>query len=284
MSHPYPRHLTNAPDLLDPLLARITKSPAGAALIDYLAQNNIPIHYSAAIDYGYCEVAWGYDAVIADNAAPRLESTPVRIDISLGRGVSEDQLVSGLLHEGHHARQALANLSAPQMTDRADDHILKTRFIEADAQSFAVLACLELARDYGDTAAFDGIPEDEYGLMKKTAQDCADLTSPQTRRAVFDSFFMLHDELIAIYKRQACETCKHIGPLLEECSSMGIAHARIGEKDLAAIGNLSQDNYLTLAGGKALLDTFYTARRPGVAPEQQAASKTVKQPASRPAG
>lgn len=235
----------------------ILKTPGGAELIRFLSENNITFRFSRDVKTAQFrervapnEGAWG---VVPESQC-----------IVMNPDIDDDMLVSAFLHEARHAQQALAGAFRPQNDVSPSEMAWYVRFVEADAQSEAVLKSFVMHLS-GDSAAYASAQLFGYAAMFKAAEDGytddpSSLQDGRLKRMVFDAWFGA-EESKAYYGMQVVEIeFPNRMALMERMPDHGLQKIPLRMADIEKIALCGGEsfNYMTLPGFKSLNDPYYT--------------------------
>ncbi len=244
------------------LIEKIRATPDGEGLLKFLQDNGVMFRFSRDVETaGFaCTSLPDKGTWHTDPASKHIALNPDKPDINL---------IESFLHEARHAQQAMAGALQPTNHVSPMEMAWYTRFIEADAQSEAVIKTFKM-KLAGDGSVFETAKNSVYRDMFETAEreyarDPAALDDGRLRRMVFDTWFSLnikHDyDLYSAQKKFPYRV-----QMLEMLPDNGLQNKALDIGDLEKLGTVGGEavNYLTLPGFKPLSDMQYLGDfRPG---------------------
>lgn len=232
---------------LERIFAILRKGACGRALLeDVVTDKKVKIEFNEAAGFARYLYTIKGSAILKDT-----------LSIEMNPKYPAFNLAAYFSHELRHAQQCFANTAMIPRNLSPTDFNHYNRFLEADAQTVAILACFELMARGGDSLPFFSFIHTEYRPMCEVIQDEYDmdpesLETPSLRRKVFDAWFM-GGQLRCYYDEKSIDN-----PLREHFSSL--PRSALTSNDLARVAQSGgeKENYLTLPGFRALDDPYYT--------------------------
>lgn len=227
---------------------------AGADVVSFLKAIKVKFTATDQIKLGRYQTG----LILEDDVWRPIPGTQ-KILLNTKRYSNPDCLIMPVLHEARHLRQTFNGLTDPNGFV-SPAHLLRyTYFLEADAQSDAVIRMLK-ARLQGDSSAFEatyGIGYDEMldAAKKGYEADPASLNDGRLRRMIFDAWFL--SNLKTHYTQNLIQ--KGWEHFRKTCSERNMPRAKLAISELEKIGTTGNEgvNYLTLPGFRPLNDPYY---------------------------
>ena len=168
------------------ILDRLKKAPEGAAVVEFIKQNNIVFSLEEDQDNYASSTA----IIIGIKDGIYTYKNPLVI---LRESLSDDNLTQAIVHEVGHLKQHLQGVGNPDRILSEDQYILFYRAAEADAQAWATQVAWGL-KQAGDEAPWKAAKDVGYADIcdayeKAVLFDPSSATDGRARREAFDAWF-----------------------------------------------------------------------------------------------
>ena len=245
-----------AENRIQTILDRLKKAPEGAAVVDFIKQNNIVFSLEEDKDNYASSTA----IIIAIKDGIYEYKNPLVI---LRESLSDDNLAQAIVHEVGHLRQHLGKVGNPDRILSQDQYILFYRAAEADAQAWATQVAWAL-KQQGDAGPWQAAKDVGYADIcdayeKTVMEDPSSASDGRARREAFDAWFAKDSRLAGYNRSTADRMISFLEKGREIFKSHGMEQKPLDATWLKKLESCTPDMYLHLDGYRdPLTDPFYS--------------------------